>query len=545
MAAQLNQNKTKNNLDWTAADWSVLVFLFVLAACLFLPGLSNFGILDPSDGYYSEGAREMLERGDFLTPYLNYKPWFDKPIFTYWLIIGSYKLFGVSELAARLPGALCGISLVLFLYFFARQFMSKRPALLSALVLVSMPMFLIVGHMSLTDMPLCCLVWLATGSLLVGSTRQSRLILWLGYLFAGLGLLCKGPLAAFLIGLNLLIFLALTNRSLAQLWQSLKKLDCLPGIIIALAVALPWYVTETVITKGAFFQHFFLNENINRAMGAVDHKASFWYYLPVVLGGAFPWTILLFAFLPYSFRFWRRQNPLTERLAALGLFSFLMITLFLSILPTKLVTYILPVYPGLALFMGSSLHKLMRLKNPRQYVWTGVLLFVVAATALFYINFAKSKLPPLPDLLSGMLLVVCLAYLAYTLFLWRRQSYVALNILLSSAIFSCAVLVPSGLKLGYDMKCADFHRLIRQVGEQNINPLLVGRRNPSAMFYLRKQINFLPSAEVLVERLKASSADQWLLIDKGCFDIVKQAGVETQIVSQQGDWYLLRFGQNR
>lgn len=543
MAVQLNQNKTKNTLSWAASDWSVLVFLFVLAACLFLPGLNNFGILDPSDGYYSEGAREMLERGDFLTPYLNYKPWFDKPIFTYWLIIGSYMLFGVSEFAARLPGALCGISLVLFLYFFARQFMSKRPALLSALVLVSMPMFLIVGHMSLTDMPLCCLVWLATGSLLVGSTRQSRLILWLGYFFAGLGLLCKGPLAAFLIGLNLLIFLALTNRSLADLGRSLQKLDCLPGIIIALGVALPWYVTETVITKGAFFQHFFLNENINRAIGAVDHKASFWYYLPVVLGGAFPWTILLLAFLPYSLRLWRRRNLLNERLAALGLFSFLTITLFLSILPTKLVTYILPVYPGLALFMGSSLHKLVRLKDSRRYVWTGVLLSLAAAAALVYINFAKTKLPPLPDLFSAMLIVLCLAYLAYTFFLWRRQSYVALNILLSSAIFSCAVLVPSGLKLGYDMKCADFHHLIRQVHAQNIDPLLVGRRNPSAMFYLRKQVNFLPSAEALVGHLNASSDENWLLIDQGCLDIIKQAGVETQIVSRQGDWYLLRSGK--
>ncbi|HEY9868973.1 MAG TPA: hypothetical protein V6D08_07390, partial [Candidatus Obscuribacterales bacterium] len=94
---------------WGARDWLFLSVAIVAAVAVFLPFLGAPTIIDSSEGYYSEGAREMFESGDFITPHLNYKPWFEKPILTYWLIAGSYGLLGVNELAARLPAALCGV----------------------------------------------------------------------------------------------------------------------------------------------------------------------------------------------------------------------------------------------------------------------------------------------------------------------------------------------------------------------------------------------------------------------------------------------------
>ena len=111
---------------WQRLDWIVLIGLIVVSILAFLAGLGSFGILDPSDGYYSEGAREMFLAHNWLTPHLNYVWFFDKPIMNYWLISASYAIFGVTEFASRLPAAICGAALVPVLYAFMRQFCRSR-----------------------------------------------------------------------------------------------------------------------------------------------------------------------------------------------------------------------------------------------------------------------------------------------------------------------------------------------------------------------------------------------------------------------------------
>lgn len=536
-------DNTRRGLVWQAEDGRVLALLAVLVACLFLPGLGSFGILDPSDGYYSEGAREMLESGDFLTPHLNYQPWFDKPILTYWLIALSYKLFGVNELAARLPSALCGGGLILFVYFLARQFLRRRTALFSAFVLCSMPMFLTVGHVSVTDMPLCFLVWLATGCLLIGISRNSRFITWLGYLGLGLGFLCKGPLAVFLVANYVVIFLLVKCRSQQDLWQCLKKAELIPGILIAGSVALPWYVMETMATNGAFFQHFFLNENVNRALGAVDHKAAFWYYVPVIFGGAFPWSLILLLLLPFIGRLFGRKNSrfLKDQIVIFSLAAFLFTASFFSLLPTKLITYVLPVFPALAILSGSCLDKLACLSKSRLSLlkWSGPLLVLTIVCAGAAAIIFRRKLPVLPDIVWSMMIALLMFYSAYTAAFWRKRVRKSISFLIAGAVISCAVLVPVGLGVAYDLKCADFHELVRQVRKLKIDPLMVGRRNPSAMFYLHHQVNFSPNAEALIQLLKTSDGERFLLIDRGCLDALLRSRASVKIMSQKGNWYLL------
>lgn len=529
-------------LVWGVADVRICISLLLLCICLYLPGLGAFGILDPSDGYYSEGAREMVESGDFLTPHLNYQPWFDKPILTYWLIASSYKLFGVHEMSARLPSALCGMLLIVFIYFFARQFMRRRSALLAAFVLASSPIYLIIGHMALTDMPLCFLVWLATGLLIIGFTRSSRAALWLGYVFMGLGLLCKGPLAACLVALNLGLFCLSSYKSKELFWQALRKLQLFPGILLTLCVALPWYVVETIATNGAFFQHFFLNENINRAMGVVDHKGPFWYYLPVVAGGLFPWALFLPIFLPTLTRIWKRRGSgfCRDQIILFAALSFICVISFFSVLPTKLSTYILPAVPAFALLMGGCLDRFTRLPRARGYLWMGILLvFFTISSGILAIAFGK-KLPVLPSSIWTIWVALIACYCVFTMALWRNRAGVAVSFLVASALVSCGVLVPEGVRIAYEQKCQDFHHLIAEVRELKIDPLLVGRRNPSAAFYLRRKIRFLPSAELLVDSLNSSSDAQYLLIDRGSVDTLSKAGIATKMIDQRGHWYLLQ-----
>src|ERR1700733_12464233 len=119
-----------NALAWTKLDWRIMAGFFLLGILLFFPGLDSYGILDPSDGLYTEGAREMVESGNYITPYLNYQTFFDKPVLIYWLIAASYKLFGIAPWSARVPVALAGILTPVAMYAFGRQLMRRRAAVL-------------------------------------------------------------------------------------------------------------------------------------------------------------------------------------------------------------------------------------------------------------------------------------------------------------------------------------------------------------------------------------------------------------------------------
>ena len=156
-------------------DWQIACLLTLLAALLLLPTLGTYPFIDPSDAWYAEVAREMVETGNFLTPHLNYQPWFEKPILIYWLIAACYKTFAVSEFVAPLPSALSAVALVPLCYLFASKYICKRAALLAAITLASCPMLLIIGHMCLTDLPLTLFLSVSIGAFFYALTKKGQL----------------------------------------------------------------------------------------------------------------------------------------------------------------------------------------------------------------------------------------------------------------------------------------------------------------------------------------------------------------------------------
>ena len=117
----------------SAGGW--LRDLLILAVVLGVPFFQYLGalpLIDPDEGRYAEIPREMLERGDLITPTLNYVKYFEKPPLLYWINAASLKIFGQNEFAARFPSALCGLLTVLTLYIIARHLYGRRCALISA-----------------------------------------------------------------------------------------------------------------------------------------------------------------------------------------------------------------------------------------------------------------------------------------------------------------------------------------------------------------------------------------------------------------------------
>jgi 4-amino-4-deoxy-L-arabinose transferase-like glycosyltransferase len=296
----------------------------------------------------------MLERGDWVTTMLQGEPWFDKPILYYWTAVVGYRLFGVSELGARLGPALAALLTLWFTAGLARRMLGDRmhAAPLAVLVLGSSLEFFWLARSAVTDSLLACFV---TGTLVAWwrARESARPLPWFVAAGAATGMaaLAKGPvgiaLPALIIGADLLL-----GRTLAPLR---------PGRIAAaaaafIAVAGPWYTLVTLRSDGRFFEDFILHYNVERfTTENLPHPGPIYYYLPVLLLAPFPWSAFFPGALVRIAREWR-QLPPAEREWIRYLLLWIGVPLvFFSFAGSKLPSYLLPTLPAIALLLTREL----------------------------------------------------------------------------------------------------------------------------------------------------------------------------------------------
>ncbi len=357
-------------------------------AFLFFFGLGSFGLLGPDEPRYAQVAREMLERNDWVTPTLYGEAWLEKPVLYYWGAQVSFRIFGVSDWAARLPSAALASALVAAMYGFVRRF---RPGaeMEAALITASSAAVLGFARAASTDMPLAAPFAIAMLAWFAWQETQQRRWLLAFYFLLGLAMLAKGPVAPFLAGAIVLAFAALRRdfqAALRTLW--------LPGIVLFLAVAAPWYVAVQM-RNPEFFRVFIVEHNLARfTTDAFRHQQPFWYYLPVLLLGVMPWTALVGSALIGALRDWRAG-------ARDGLREFLMVwatvpMVFFSISQSKLPGYVLPAFPPLLMLAGLELGR--RLKEGREaslsFQLTHATLMGVVTGALLLVPYAVMRPRP-------------------------------------------------------------------------------------------------------------------------------------------------------
>lgn len=324
-----------------------LFFLAVVFGAAFFQFLWKFPLMEPDEGRYSEIPREMLERGDFVTPMLNYVKYFEKPPLHYWLNALSMSIFGETEFASRFPGALCGLLTVLFTYHVGRKLFGRREGLMAAIVLGSSTGFLVQGRMNLTDMTLTFCMSLSIGCFLLASRpdeRKKSLYYYLFYFFAALAVLAKGLIGLVLPGGVIFLYLLVCRR-----WSLLKEIRLLTGILLFLATAAPWFVLVS-LRNPEFVQFFFIHEHFQRFLTKVHGRYQpIWFFIPVLLLTMLPWSF----FVPHALmRAWReRKEKCGDALVYLILWAGF-IFLFFSMSNSKLVPYILPVFAPLSLLVG-------------------------------------------------------------------------------------------------------------------------------------------------------------------------------------------------
>ncbi len=401
------------------------IVLLTLTIFLLLYGLvpvfggDQLGLVGADEPRYAQVAREMLKAhsdachavnakmtprslrpedirnslhciaGGTVTPLLYGQPWLEKPALYYWRAMSFFKEFGVSDWSARLPSSSATFALIILIFLHMRRF---RPGghLDAALITASCVGIVSFARGASTDMQLAapfCIgmlgwyAWYETGK---------KFWLFDLYFFGAIATLAKGPVAPFLAFFIISMFVGLRKE-----WTALRRTIWLPGVLLYLAIVLPWYIAVQK-KNPTFYRSFFLEHNLERfATNRYQHSQPIWYYLAVVLLALMPWTVIAIRALVDSIQIsiaeWKvRHHPqryLGHSRAGDAFPEFLVLwalfpILFFSFSGSKLPGYILPSVPPLTILTADYLNRIRRDGLPGWLLWShaaicGLLVFVL------------------------------------------------------------------------------------------------------------------------------------------------------------------------
>lgn len=325
-----------------------LLALFAVAVSFYL-NIYAIPLFDLDEGAFSEATREMFTRGDFISTFLDGNPRYDKPILIYWLQAASVFVFGVNEFSFRLPSAMAATLWVLAVFMFVRRVRDERSGLLAAIITATAFEVSVMAKAATADALLNLFIACALFCVyLYWKERERR---WILFTFAciGLGFLTKGPVAV-LVPLAV-SFLFFAFKKELNVW--LKMVFNPVGIVIFLAVTMPWYVVQYLKEGDAFIQGFFFKHNIDRFGGTMEqHGGGIFYYLPVLLVAVLPFTTVFVKALLNT------KQLMRDELSLFALIWLVFVVGFFSLSGTKLPHYVLYGLTGMFVVMALSLEKL-------------------------------------------------------------------------------------------------------------------------------------------------------------------------------------------
>jgi 4-amino-4-deoxy-L-arabinose transferase-like glycosyltransferase len=336
-------------------------------------------LLEPDEGRYAEIPREMTVSGDWVTPRLDGLKYFEKPPLQYWATAVAYSLVGVTEAAARFWA--CGLAFLCIplAYAFSRHlYGSSGVAAAAAATLAINPLFAIVGQLDTLDSAFCFFLtaavfaYLRAGAEVMASAAE-RVWMLAAAALMGCAVLSKGIAALVLAGGTLAIHMALTRdvRPIAR-WHLAVTVP------VFLLVCVPWFVVVSV-RNPEFPQFFFIHEHFARYLTDVSERVQpWWFFLPLLFIAVLPWLMRVVPAARSIGRPAVHGNGGSARWFLVAWCGFLV--LFFSISQSKLVTYILPVMPALAVLLAPAIAE--RKQSVRRAAWINAAIVVCFAVGL-------------------------------------------------------------------------------------------------------------------------------------------------------------------
>ncbi|MBO9648216.1 MAG: glycosyltransferase family 39 protein [Variovorax sp.] len=361
-----------------------LVLMLVALAVLWFAGLGTRSLISPDEGRYASIALEMARSGDWITPRLNGLLYFEKPVMQYWLGALAFLGFGVSEFSARLWPALSGFLTLLMVGFTGARLWGRESGVRALAIAASMTWVVGNSHFLTLDAGLTFFLTLALCAVLLAENATSdptvrRRWIWLAWAAMAGAMLSKG-LVGVVIPAGVLFLTSLWRRDAALV----RGMHWVSGLLIFFALATPWFVMVSM-RNPTFAQFFFVHEHFARYLTTVHQRqGAWWYYVPLLLGGMLPWT----SALPWLA--WRRGaegERADDRSRDLLVVWCAFVFLFFSTSGSKLPSYILPMFPALALLAARALRDV----QPSTLRWH-LLLPTLAWVAAFVVSTKASRL---------------------------------------------------------------------------------------------------------------------------------------------------------
>lgn len=330
-----------------------LLLLALAIGAFFALFLGSRPLSVPDEGRYVEIPREMVVTGDWLTPRLNGVKYFEKPPLFYWFEALLIRLFGLSEWSVRTGPAFFALIGCLAVAYAGNRLFGRRAGIFSAAVLSTSLLYYALGRTITLDMPVSALLTVSLLAFLLGTREPAglrrRMLFYVFYSAAALAVLAKGLIGIVFPAMIIGAWVLVMNE-----WRLLRSIYLPTGLLLFLAVAVPWHVLVNRANP-EFFQFYFIHEHFQRYLTTVHSRYKpFWFFIPVLLGGLLPWTAFLAQAVRHSLPCsWKERHQHRETVFLI-LWAGL-IFLFFSRSDSKLIPYILPVLPPLALIIGKYL----------------------------------------------------------------------------------------------------------------------------------------------------------------------------------------------
>ncbi|EKD69950.1 MAG: Dolichyl-phosphate-mannose-protein mannosyltransferase family protein [uncultured bacterium] len=383
-----NKIKSLQAYSW----WTDSLILIIACSGLFFILLGTRPLFVPDEGRYAEIAREMFVRNDFITPYLNGIKYFEKPALFYWLGALAIKMGGVNIWSLRCINALFATAGALLTYLTIRKIYDRITGLIAASVLSTSLLYFTMARMVSLDLPVTFFLMSCLYSFLLAiheaNAAKQRSLFWLAAASAGLAVLTKG-----LIGIVFPLLIISTWIMILGEWRLIKKLPIFSSIAIFLLITAPWHLLVSLKNPEFFYFYFIEQHFLRYTTKEVGHYQPVWFFIPVLFLSFFPWIVFLPQAIKKSFAWTDRKNYQTEIFLLLWAS---LIFLFFSFSKSKLIPYILPVIPPLAILTARYLAVANTIKN-RLAIRISYIILLIFACGVSFILYSFTHNNALPD----------------------------------------------------------------------------------------------------------------------------------------------------
>lgn len=423
----------------SASTWFTdIIFLSLLIGLFFWLGLGARPLFVPDEGRYAEIAREMIVRHDYVTPYLNGIKYFEKPPFFYWMEVAAIKIGGLNLWSIRSVNAFLALFGCVITYTTARSIYNRSTGLVAAFILATSCLYFVMTHMVSLDLPVTVFLSATLYAFILG-TRHRQLKIAHRYFIlaaamAAIAVLTKGLIGIVFPGMIATVWLVTNNQ-----WRVLKRIPFISCIIVFLIIAAPWHYLVGQ-RNPEFFYFYFVEQHILRYTNMeIGHYQPAWFFIPTLIVGFFPWIV----FLPQAIikqwpGVWKSKT--TTSADVFFMLWAAIVFVFFSFSKSKLIPYILPVFPPIAILTAHYLTMAMKHK-PSPGVKAGLCVLVIFATYIGYmfIKFSHSEGLPNPAeayyWLSKAAAILIIGSVIATYYAWRNTCHAVIALVITSLLF--------------------------------------------------------------------------------------------------------------